>query len=310
MSKFLSQKKKLIFEVYEKAKKDTTETSFSGVLKDLENTLRDDYQIQLSYKTFETYYKFLVEKEEDYNIKTLILDDLSAYLGEKNFKTFCEKADLGESSSRIKVNINGDEEVHETSKISDIIINITNSPVFNIPEYVSKHSQSFGVIGILLVAGFIFQRTDFFKNDNTDETTAKIDSQIIPTTLEPVSQVGTNPIQTIANIPLQPVKIIQVKENTAPRKKECMYWNNEKYIPVYCDEIIADHHVEQQNDELMNMQKITRTDTLTPDNSLGKIWYDKSNKKVEFFTKYGVHPETGKTLKEVTKYILEKYKDQ
>ena len=90
MSRFLLQKKKLIFEVYEKAKKETTETSFSGILKNLEITLKDDYHIQLSYKTFETYYRFLVENEEDYNIKLVILDDLSAYLGAKNFKIFSD----------------------------------------------------------------------------------------------------------------------------------------------------------------------------------------------------------------------------
>lgn len=306
MSRFLLQKKKLIFEVYEKAKKETTETSFSGILKNLEITLKDDYHIQLSYKTFETYYRFLVENEEDYNIKLVILDDLSAYLGAKNFKIFCEKADLSEISSYIKVNINGEEEVHQTSKISDIIINITNSPVFNIPEFVAKHSQSFGLVGILLITGFIFQKTDFFKKDKTDEIITKNESLIIPHTLEPIAQKPSNQIQNIVYIPQQSH---QVKENIQPRTLDCMYWNNEKYIPIYCDEIILNHHVEQQNDELMKLQKITRADTLNADNSLGKVWYDKSNNKVEFFTNYGVNPETGKTLKKATKYIIEKYKD-
>ena len=312
MSKFLLQKKKLIFEVYEKAKKETTETSFSGILKNLENTLKDDYHIQLSYKTFETYYRFLVENEEDYNIKLVILDDLSAYLGAKNFKIFCEKADLSEISSHIKVNINGEEEVHQTSKISDIIINITNSPVFNIPEFVAKHSRSFGLVGILLLTGFIFQKTDFFKKDKTDEIRTKNESLIIPPTLEPIAQKPSNQIQNIVYIPQQPQQppqSHQVKENIQPRTQDCMYWNNEKYIPIYCDEIILNHHVEQQNDELMKLQKITRADTLNAENSLGKVWYDKSNNKVEFFTNYGVNPETGKTLKKATKYIIEKYKD-
>lgn len=309
MSKFLLQKKKLIFEVYEKAKKETTETSFSGILKNLENTLKDDYHIQLSYKTFETYYRFLVENEEDYNIKLVILDDLSAYLGAKNFKIFCEKVHLNEISSHIKVNINSEEEVHQTSKISDIIINITNSPVFNLPEFVAKHSQSFGLFGILLVTGFIFQKTDFFKKDKTDEIRTKNESLIIPPTLEPIAQNPSNQIQNIVYIPQQPAQSHQVKEHIQPRTRDCMYWNNEKYIPIYCDEIILNHHVEQQNDELMKLRKITRADTLNADNSLGKVWYDKSNNKVEFFTNYGVNPETGKTLKEATKYIIEKYKD-
>lgn len=55
------------------------------------------------------------------------------------------------------------------------------------------------------------------------------------------------------------------------------------------------------------LRKITRPDTLTEENSLGKVWYDKSNNHVEFFTHYGKHPKNGKTLKEVTSHILEKY---
>lgn len=309
MSKFLSHKKKLISDVYEKAKKETTETSFSGVLKDLENSLKDDYHIQLSYKTFETYYRFLVENEKDYNIKSLILDDLSVYLGEKNFKSFCEKANIGDRFSSIKVKVNGEEEVHHTSRISDVIINITNSPVFNIPEFVSKHSQSFGLVGILLVMGFIFQKSDFLKNDKPDEIITKNETLIIPTSSELIPEESSNQIRSIVYVPQQPAKSHQVKEKVQTRKQDCMYWNDEKYIPIYCDEIMLNHHVQQFNAELMKMQKITRADTLSADHSLGKVWYDKSNNKVEFFTAYGVNPKTGKTLKEATKYILEKYKN-
>jgi predicted HAD superfamily phosphohydrolase YqeG len=89
MSKFLLQKKELLEKVYKKAKNSTTETSFSGILKDLENTLIDEFNIQLSYRTFETYYKSVAENNIDYNIKPLILNDLSKYLGYENFKNFC-----------------------------------------------------------------------------------------------------------------------------------------------------------------------------------------------------------------------------
>lgn len=44
MSKFLSQKKKLIEDVFEKASNDATEQSFSGILKSLENTLKEDLE--------------------------------------------------------------------------------------------------------------------------------------------------------------------------------------------------------------------------------------------------------------------------
>lgn len=60
MSKFLLQKRKLIEDVFEKASSETTESSFSGILKSLERTLLDDFKITLSYKTFETYYNSLI----------------------------------------------------------------------------------------------------------------------------------------------------------------------------------------------------------------------------------------------------------
>ncbi len=38
------------------------------------------------------------------------------------------------------------------------------------------------------------------------------------------------------------------------------------------------------------------------------LWYEKSiNGKLEFFTSYGLHPETGKTLKKITPYMIRKY---
>ncbi|WP_299781324.1 hypothetical protein [uncultured Formosa sp.] len=39
-----------------------------------------------------------------------------------------------------------------------------------------------------------------------------------------------------------------------------------------------------------------------------KIWYGKNlNKELEYFTSYGLHPETGKTLDPITKYMINKY---
>ena len=90
MKKFLTEKKLLLEKIFEKASAETTEKSFSGIAKYIERTLWDDYKVQLSHKTFETYYKTIVEKEEDYNIKSIILDELSKFLGFEDFKEFCK----------------------------------------------------------------------------------------------------------------------------------------------------------------------------------------------------------------------------
>ena len=109
MSEFFLQKRELVFQVYEKAKKSTTESSFSGISKNLELVLLEDFGIPLSYKTFETYYKILVENNEDYKIKTTILNDLSTYLGYVDFKEFTVQNPS--KNSKIKISIDGKESV-------------------------------------------------------------------------------------------------------------------------------------------------------------------------------------------------------
>lgn len=298
MSEFFLQKRELVSQVFEKAKKSTTESSFSGISKNLELVLLEDFGIPLSYKTFETYYKILVENNEDYKIKTTILNDLSTYLGYVDFKEF--KVQNPSRNSKIKISIDGKESVKETKSFSEIIINITNSPIFTWPEFITKHSNSFGLIGIFLVSGFILKKGDFFSGDKEEKKIQDIESVIV----QKNNLSKPEPIQFV-NVPKQILAIPE--EKNLERKKECMYWNGEIYVEVFCDEKIEDAEVLGLNEEAKIMRKITRPDTLTEENSLGKVWYDKSNNHVEFFTYYGKHPENGKTLKEVTSHILEKY---
>ena len=290
----------MVFQVYEKAKKSTTESSFSGISKNLELVLLEDFGIPLSYKTFETYYKILVENNEDYKIKTTILNDLSTYLGYADFKDFTGQNPI--KNSKIKISIDGKESVKETKSFSDIIINITNSPVFTLPEFITKHSNSFVLIGIFLVSGFILKKGDFFSVEKEEKRIQEIDSVIVQK--NNLSKLEPTPAQFV-NVPKQILAIPE--EKNLERKKECMYWNGEIYVEVFCGEKIEGTEVLGLNEEAKLMRKITRPDTLTEENSLGKVWYDKSNNHVEFFTHYGKHPENGKTLKEVTSHILEKY---
>ena len=300
MSEFFLQKRELVFQVYEKAKKSTTESSFSGISKNLELVLLEDFGIPLSYKTFETYYKILVENNEDYKIKTTILNDLSTYLGYADFKDFTGQNPI--KNSKIKISIDGKESVKETKSFSDIIINITNSPVFTLPEFITKHSNSFVLIGIFLVSGFILKKGDFFSVEKEEKRIQEIDSVIVQK--NNLSKLEPTPAQFV-NVPKQILAIPE--EKNLERKKECMYWNGEIYVEVFCGEKIEGAEVLGLNEEAKLMRKITRPDTLTEENSLGKVWYDKSNNHVKFFTHYGKHPENGKTLKEVTSHILEKY---
>lgn len=297
MSELFLQKKELIFQVYDKARKTTTETSFSGILKNLEYVLLDDFNVPLSYRTFETYYKNLVEGNRDYKIKTATLNDLSRYLGYSDFKEFCEENPIRYQATNVKVIIDGAETSKETRSFSDIIINITNSPVFTIPEFISKHSNSFGLIGILLVVGFLFKQNESYFEFNKKEEAKRINNFV---SMEK-NQETTRPVP-ISDIPENAVnKSIQI------RKRECMYWHEDHYEEAYCDEAAEGKEIVALNNEKKMLRKITMPDTLTVENAIGKVWYDKSNNKVEFFTHHGIHPENGKTLKHVTPYIIRKY---
>ncbi len=89
-------------------------------------------------------------------------------------------------------------------------------------------------------------------------------------------------------------------------KEECMVWEEDHFEKTGCSG--------KENEELLvqfrfeNFKKIRPTDSTTFfKNGKVQVWYDKSNKELEFFTAPGIHPVNGKTLKPVTSYIIEKY---
>jgi hypothetical protein len=66
--------------------------------------------------------------------------------------------------------------------------------------------------------------------------------------------------------------------------------------------------IEPFREEVLKLKQIEVCDTTTFFKE-GKpiVWYCKVDGKPEFFNTYGIHPETGKALRPVTKYIIEKY---
>lgn len=89
-------------------------------------------------------------------------------------------------------------------------------------------------------------------------------------------------------------------------KEKCMTWNNDHYIETNCTGAKSETAI---NSYLIdNFKKIKVSDTTTfYKNEEVQVWYDKSNKQLEFFTSPGLHPENGKTLKPVSQYIIDKY---
>lgn len=96
----------------------------------------------------------------------------------------------------------------------------------------------------------------------------------------------------------------------------CMVWNEKKFEKTDC---ASGLHPEYQNpivpfDEAryQNLKKLDSVYTgfgfFSEETERPLVWYAKKSKtEVEFFSAPGVHPVTGKTLKAVTPYIIEKY---
>lgn len=90
--------------------------------------------------------------------------------------------------------------------------------------------------------------------------------------------------------------------------KAYMYWDKDRYMATDSSSLGSQVEVVPMNEYMFKyLKKITRPDTLTTENAMGKVWYNKNNNKVEFFTSFGKHPENEKALKDVSKTILENY---
>lgn len=91
-----------------------------------------------------------------------------------------------------------------------------------------------------------------------------------------------------------------------------MVWDNDHYKEVEFD--IEKYNINQlkiYNEERIQRFKKVTVSCSTRFFSKAKnpiIWYGKNeHKKQEYFSSLGLHPETGKTLKPITKYIINKY---
>jgi len=95
--------------------------------------------------------------------------------------------------------------------------------------------------------------------------------------------------------------------------KECMVWKGDKYEAVDCSETINSfaEATLPKDDKLIEEFRKMKVDTKTSffdKKGNPKIWYIKNpNGTLEFFNKPGLQPETGKTLRPISRYIIQEY---
>ncbi len=90
-------------------------------------------------------------------------------------------------------------------------------------------------------------------------------------------------------------------------RDKCMIWKVDHFEKISCEEEKAKPINESL---LLNFKKITPNCEYLFFSKNGdvQVWYGKNNRReIEFFTQLGVHPETGKALKPISRYIIEKY---
>lgn len=91
-----------------------------------------------------------------------------------------------------------------------------------------------------------------------------------------------------------------------------MEWNGTHYIETSfdADKLKAGILKPFKQDRINDFERIEptcETQFFNEDKSV-RIWYGKNNAgEWEFFSSYGLHPRTGKTLKPITQYIVDKY---
>jgi hypothetical protein len=102
--------------------------------------------------------------------------------------------------------------------------------------------------------------------------------------------------------------IIWQHERSRDVNAGCMYWADDHYEPVSCNEERKGRLILPLNAARMkSFKRITREDTIT-ERSIGKVYYIRKNNTVEYYTEAGNHPiEVTRSLKELSAYMFQKH---
>ncbi|MFP4846077.1 hypothetical protein [Winogradskyella sp. PE311] len=92
-------------------------------------------------------------------------------------------------------------------------------------------------------------------------------------------------------------------------RQRWMIWNDDHYVEISLD--LNKYNLDEikaYKEDLINDFKKVKVDcnyVFFKENGTVNIWYGKNkNKELEYFTSFGLHPQTGKTLNEITQYMI------
>jgi len=93
-----------------------------------------------------------------------------------------------------------------------------------------------------------------------------------------------------------------------PGTQACMFWADDHYQPVSCNQKLGDTVViALDSEKLAHFRKIDRPDTIT-EAAKGHVWYCRYRGSYEFYTDSGYHPlDPNLRLRPITSYIITRH---
>lgn len=278
----MSKRKQLIHDIFERIKETSEKDTKYGWSDDLADAIEKKIKFKVSGKTLSRYYDAYIDGiNEEKGIETLILNRLSQYLGFNDYKDFCTTIEKkGENASKTTVKVDVDnKEFSSVDGVPNVNVTITNTNSnnndndqhFKMPEFIKQNGlgiMEITFVLLLVTGGVVFPNT----KDHSESLTSN----------KAFTFWGKSDID-----------------------KKYMYWSNDRFKATDSSDLGPQFEVIPMNrNSFKYLKRITREDTLTVGNAMGRIWYDKSNNNVEFFTSPGRHPENGKALRDVSETIL------
>ena len=169
-----------------------------------------------------------------------------------------------------------------------------------------------------LLNGKISERSILDVTPLVEEKEANVDYFIEEKWVEKVIETKNNDgvkkkIVTILSVFLSLFFMGYTVKNMIFPERECMKWEGDHYEAVDCkNEKLGTGNLTSVvflNEDLLTFKKIeVNTNTIFFKKGKPIVWYGKSyGGKYEYFNQPGLHPETEKTLKPISEYIIKKY---
>ncbi|SIQ34972.1 MULTISPECIES: hypothetical protein [Chryseobacterium] len=264
----MSKKKLLIHEVFEKARKDfPAENTKNGWCKELVDHFEKKLNFIINEKTFVRYYDACIRDSSEPNIKDIKI--LNKLSEYVGYVDFAHFSNTFIKKEEKEKSTTVKIDVDDNEELFGKGIRIIITQYFNLPEFIKKNGL--GITGIILIGSVLLGNYKLPKGND------KIQSGL-----------GFFGAMTV--------------------DKDCMFWDKSEYKLANCeDKNPLLNLIPKDTVQIKYFKRITRKDTLTVGNAMGKTWYSKFNGNVEFFTMDGVDPDTGRELRSSTPYIIGKY---